>query len=368
MKSKRGDIVGDTKSLIISETNIYTIIKYLEKVLPINSFISINTIYEYLNLYNFGFTKEELENALSIMMIEYRSVIKNNYLMKSDEYCLLDQDKRNTRFAIAYRKLIDDMPCNNKSFLLISDTHFGSEKENYELVKNLYSYAKKQNVCACFHLGDIFNKMDGDNIDIIKKLYKMFEIHYPKGIKTYSICGNHDQYMHTVCPIRPLYDIPKIDIPLDIRILNRLNSDFNSFASEYFSTTINNVKFHFNHKLYINSVERDKKIDKLSDIDDKSNVFSCDEKILISGHLHDGFIYTTSNNIYLGVPSSSNLNKNGIVGYILDVNNEGCNIRVLKLKENGDIYEIENFWINYDNIPIIRKEYKTTAKTLKNEM
>lgn len=355
--------MGQINILKPDEMKIKDIIMYLEGSLPINNFVSFDIIYKNLNSCGIQCSTEELKYALSIMMIERGSIIKNNNLMKSDEYCLMDDYKRRSKYVIAYRKLIDDMPDTSKSFLLISDTHFGSEEEDYELINNLYCYAKKQNVCACFHLGDIF-KIDEDNIDKINEQYTKFEMYYPRGIKTYSICGNHDKYMHTVSPINPLFEIPKVKEPLDIRILNRLNSDFNCFASEYFSTTINNQKFHFNHRLYINKIERDKRIDKLEDIDDEFEMFSREEKILISGHLHDGFIYTTNNNLYLGVPSSSYLNKNGVVGYILDVNNTTCNVRVLK-SNNKEIFEEENYLINLDNMPTIKKEYKSKVKLLK---
>lgn len=351
----------EINSLKYNEQNIYKIIMYLKRILKYNAFISINETFENLKLNSIDCTKEELKYALSIMMIEHRSVIRNNYLIKQDEYCLLDENRRNTMYSIAYNNLIDDIPYNSKSFLLISDTHFGSKEENYELIKNLYSYAKKQNVCACFHLGDIF-KIGEEEIDKIDEFYKNFEMYYPKDIKTYSICGNHDKYMHTVCPITPFYEEPKIDRPLDIRILNRLNSNFNSFASDRFTASINNTKFHFSHRLYISRILMDKKIDKLSDIENESKWLSYDEKILISGHLHDGFIYTTNNNLYLGVPSSSDLNKNGVVGYILDVNNNGCNIRILKSNENNDIFEEQNYLINYDNMPTIKKDFKTLVK------
>lgn len=358
--------MATNNTIRVYETNLKRIIMLLERTLPIDRFVSIDSILDFFNNNSIFCSKEELEYILSIMMIESGSVIKKNYLQKNAEYCLLDQNTRGTTYSISYHEVIDDRPNDNKSFLLISDTHFGSDEENYVLINNLYSYAKKQNVCACFHLGDIF-KMDEGNIDKIRELYGRFEKYYPRGIKTYSICGNHDEYMHTISPIRPIYAGSKSDIPLDIRILNSLNPDFNSFAYDSFKTNINNTRFHFNHKLYISRALRNKKIDKLSDIGDEVKWFSYEERVLISGHLHDGFIYTTSDNIYLGVPSSSNLNKNGIVGYILDTSNNGCVIRVLK-SNNDEIHEEEHFLIQYDNIPVIKKEYTSTAKKLKNKM
>ena len=178
-----------------------------------------------------------------------------------------------------------------------------------------------------------------------------------QNLQTYAIAGNHDSYMHTITPLTPLLKEPKVDNILDLRILNELNNSFYFYPSEYFSSDICNQKFHFSHRLYINEIIKDLHIEDISQIDTISPWYSNQFRILISGHLHKGFIYTTEyNNIYLGVPSTTNYNTTNTIAYIINIDINKIIVKVLNYY-NKQVKILEEHDFCYNNVQILKKTY-----------
>ena len=84
------------------------------------------------------------------------------------------------------------------------------------------------------------------------------------------------------------------------------------------------------HRLYISWLIDNQKLDCIDDIYEVEKWVSNDYKVLISGHLHQGIIYSNKNYLdnyilYLGVPSLSNMNIGKAIAYIIEIDEKPCN-------------------------------------------
>ncbi len=85
---------------------------------------------------------------------------------------------------------------NANKFIAISDTHFGSPKENLQFIDYVYNYAIKENIHYIVHAGDFIEGKSNytlatPNVDLqIKNALRQ----YPKdnSITNYLLFGNHD--------------------------------------------------------------------------------------------------------------------------------------------------------------------------------
>ena len=105
----------------------------------------------------------------------------------------------------------------------------------------------------------------------------------------------------------------------------------------------------------------DQKINSVDDLSDLEKWISNDYKLLISGHLHQGIIYSANNYdnkeiIYLGVPSLSKINLNKAIAYILELDKDKINVSVLSTDSSLKIIEIENIDLNQNN-KVLKKTY-----------
>ena len=294
---------------------------------------SIDKIYIYLSK---KYSKEEIRYCLNKLLVDDESIIRNDFYYKQPEYETVNDRARNSNYTKHYRSFIDDNPEKPKKILLISDTHIGNNNlENMDLIRTIYDYAEQNNCDYVFHQGDLFEGNSPDELET-------FIRNYPNNLKTICIMGNHDK---------------KIKSP---KYLNYYNDSFNFYETDCWETSINNIPIHLSHRLYISWILEDKRIESINDLDNVKNWISNIYNFLISGHLHQGIIYSENNYenkqvFYIGVPSLSNININKSVAYILDIDNNFIHITVLSSDSNLHISEIDNIDLDINN----------TGKTLK---
>ncbi len=81
--------------------------------------------------------------------------------------------------------------------LIISDLHFGNEKENLKRVEHIFNYCKKNNIHIIFCCGDFLDGTYSQGIQIIPEFYNQVDYfirNYPfdKNILTFGVGGDHD--------------------------------------------------------------------------------------------------------------------------------------------------------------------------------
>ena len=314
---------------------------------------------------------EEIEYEVNLLLADQGLLLRDDFWSKEALYRYISnehfQDSALTKSYYSFQ--VDDDQ--SKKFLLISDTHIGNpDLENFDMIKSVYQYAITHQITHCFHLGEIFSgiKLDDWNDEEILRQLNLFIEHYPSSekIKTYALIGNHDETIHGFYHHNIL-----LPYTYDLRQLAKYVKNFYVIPKISWDTTFSNILMHFSHRFYLNFTRQNKKINNLEDILlDQGEYFECLDgyNIFVSGHLHNGFVYSnpmkqTQEQLYLGVPSLTNINQNGIVGYVVFLNyNEGevANAVITPLKDNnGQIEEAET--INWNFGPknqLIRRLYK----------
>ena len=166
--------------------------------------------------------------------------------------------------------------------------------------------------------------------------------------------GNHDIYIDNM-------------MQYDLRMITGYLNNFYIIPRKAFSVNFADVKIHFSHKLYLNWLIREKLLENLEQIEDDKMFYNHEFDVLISGHLHKGFIYNYEKDdeqqLLLGVPSTSNLSQNGVVAYIVSLeydqlnNAQELNIEVLKT-ENSEIVDSETInWKLHGKNKLLKKIY-----------
>ena len=84
--------------------------------------------------------------------------------------------------------------------ILLGDTHLGIKKfdtktfeAHVSFIKDVVNYAKEKNK-AIFQLGDLFDNRYMCDIAFLNNVFDLFEFIQSKGVKFYSLLGNHDIY------------------------------------------------------------------------------------------------------------------------------------------------------------------------------
>ena len=98
------------------------------------------------------------------------------------------------------RKVLPITYIGDNRVLIISDTHFGSEYENYKYIDLVYDYAINNGINYILHTGDF---MQGTVKPVISScqivedqiLYVLNNYPYDENIKNYILIGNHDYYI-----------------------------------------------------------------------------------------------------------------------------------------------------------------------------
>lgn len=249
------------------------------------------------------------------------------------------------------------------------------------LINSIYDYAIKRGITTIFHLGDLFdgvksNHLTDNDIEEINRQLNLFLTQYPhpnkKELKTYSLVGNHDKYINDYLESDNYWNA------CDLRGLTYFDPSFymfpyrnvwNDYSTGEIAAKINNFKIHMSHLLYISFMLLNWLLNSIEDIDknEASMFLDFEYNLLLSGHLHQGFIYTNRLNyddkerLFLGTPSLSKINLNKNIAYILNFNKDingnvaSIDIEILRTDNNYNISvsDIYNFDFN-----IKHKSYK----------
>lgn len=290
----------------------------------IKGYKTIDDIYNYLSG---KYSKAEIKSSLSSLLVEDEKIVRNDFYYNDSSYELVDRKREKSNYTKHYRSFIDDNPSKKKKILLISDTHIGnSSLENMNLINSIYEYGK-ENSCDCvFHQGDLFEGKSNNEVET-------FINNYPHLLRTICLTGNHDKSFN------------------NLKGLNNYNDLFNTYEVDNWSTSLNNISTHLSHRLYISWILDDKRINSINELDGIEEWISNDYKLLISGHLHQGIIYSNKNYLnnyilYLGVPSLSNMNIGKAIAYIIEIDENNINIKVLSTNNKSEIKEIDNIDID----------------------
>ena len=151
----------------------------------------------------------------------------------------------------------------NFSFILVSDLHIGNKLEGLYKMKEVYEFAKENNIHTIFHVGDFFNGIytkNGykfpvlENSDTIEKQIERGINEYPidKEIMNYILGGNHEYYTVNYGFIDPLL------------ALERNRTDFSSLGYGLKKININSLNFVLFHKLSLTPLENPYELKELT--------------------------------------------------------------------------------------------------------
>lgn len=310
---------------MVNQDRIITLTWLLEELFYKFDKLNIIQIKKNLDCKGFSYTIDEINLAISILMVNYGKIVRDDYWNTEPIYKYIsDSYFQNSSYTKHYYSFnVDDNF--DKKFLLISDTHIGNpELENFQMLQNIYDYASENDINKCFHLGDIFSGSYYEkwSRDEMQHQLNLFVSYYPKNseIKTYSLIGNHDESLHGYFEYKKSYE----KSIYDLRQLSKFVQNFYVMPRDTWEATFSNINVKFSHRLFLNWMVRDKKLNCLDEIE-KDNIFYTDTfNMLISGHLHRGFVLNNKvegkDQLLLGVPSATNININGVVAYIISLN------------------------------------------------
>ena len=144
------------------------------------------------------------------------------------------------------------------------------------------------------------------------------------------------------------------------------------FPRDVICLKLNDIDFHFSHRLHMSALAPDLKMEELEDIKRKMDdwgecLLESNYDVMVSGHMHVPFIYTnpnywhTKDNLYLGVPSTSELNKGGVVAYLVFIYPESNCMEISFLGCDGDYNIFEKDRITWN----LKGDNKTYRRVLK---
>lgn len=349
-----------------------------QDTLKFDTGLSVTDIQKIASQQGYDYSIEEITLLLYNLLVKEQKVVRKDYWDKEPIYELIDTYLWKSRLQRNYHDLRDNAPNKVKVIAFMSDTHIGLDGiYNPKLINNFYDYIIGQGATRCFHLGDLFEglrKLPKQEIE--SEFYRQIDLFlkdYPRPtleeLITYLAGGNHDESMGLFmgnCPldyIDPILDSNgRVDTMAEyvkedynhLRYITALNPSIMNIPQSRggisgWSTTANGRNFHFDHRLFLSYMQPDCRISNVKDIQDKMKFKDYHYDVLVSGHLHKGIIFSTTNEIndtdklYLGVPSTSNINLNGVVGYLvyLDEAGENLEISILGSDESDNIIELE---------------------------
>lgn len=303
---------------------------HIQSILNKHSGLSINSIEQFLKEEGVLCSKKEISMALSYLLFEIGCVCRDDYWSKAPIYQYIDEPSlHDSGYSKHYYSFSVDDDSLDKCFLLISDTHIGNPQlEDFHLLDRIYDYSIGKGATKCFHLGDLF--AGGMSEEQLLSQIESFISFYPnpdeKEMTTYGLIGNHDESVHGF--FNPLQGI-KSKRFLDLRGLNAFIPSFYILPRPKWNAEFSDTSFHFSHRLYISWIRPMVRMLELEDFKEEQKWFSDQYDVLISGHLHHGLIYTTDiplvpgkEQIFLGVPSTSQFNLGESVGYLVSLHYE----------------------------------------------
>lgn len=311
---------------------------------------------------NVSYTEEEIMAVITTMLVKWGMIIRNDFWNQELEYIMLENSKRASSYSKHYYSFIVD---NNKTkkFLLIADTHIGDENvEDFKLLNNIYDFAISKGAKKCFHLGDVFCGYDSQknfNFELRNHQLMRFINCYPKPLPnemmTYAVLGNRDMKMDNI-----LWHTGFSDIYYDLRALSYFNPSFYMFPRGRVSLDFLGNLFVFSHKFHHSMLIPNLVINSVDDLLRQDIFLSDDYKVHVSGHLHRGIIYGAQPNkyndgeqLFLGVPSTSKMNLNNVVAYLItlnyksDVEIDSIDVEVLNCNDDYNLSIQESFNWNF---------------------
>lgn len=323
--------------------------------------LSLNEIKSKLIQKGIDVSGKELFNILQFLLITEQSIIRREYWNKESTYILMDDRIKDSSFTRSHFTFEDEIT-GKKRFILLSDTHIGNKEiENFQIINSLYDYGITNGIRYFFHLGDLFTKNSSNNEkDFFLNEIERFKQNYPNPkqneIMTYALLGNHDEKINNFL---------KNEYCQDLRILTTDNNSFYMIPRITWSRVFNNLDFLFSHRFFHSYALYDLKVNDIEDLEKNTMWQDGSYHVHVCGHLHKGIIYTQNHYnkqrdiLFLGVPSTSNINLGGVVAYDVTVSTDGTiNISLLGIL-NNKIVKLEE--INY-NSKVPNHSYKRILK------
>lgn len=329
-----------------------------------NSKLTLSAIKNLLLQENIEYTDKELLAVITDMLVRRGNITKNDFWTKETEYMKLNQHYTLSSYSKHYYSFeIDDFK--TKKILLIADTHIGNNKfEDFKLLDNLYSFAIHKGATKCFHLGDVFSgNPSQEQFDLNIRDYQLqnFIHHYPNPLPnemmTYAISGNHDQQIDP-----SLWHTGFSSYYYDLRALNYFNPSFYMLPLEKINIDFLDKPFILSHRFHHSALIPNLVMHSVNDLTQNERWLCEDYAVHISGHLHKGIIYgagpakySSNDQLFLGVPSTSKININNAVAYLITINYQNnteitnMDIDILNCDNNYKITIQESLNWNFSN-------------------
>lgn len=316
-----------------------------------NNFFTIESLEYILKQNNIEFTEKKLHEAIYILLVDFGSIVRYDNWNSEPIFQVLDERHKDTNWQKNFYALSADDSSEEKEFLLIADTHIGNDKiHNFKLINDIYDYTLKKGIKNIFHLGDIFdgincNDSEKDKRLKLEKQLELFMKYYPNlepsEVRTIALLGNHDKTIYGTNGIEdPFINIDDMKPQLyDLKSITKDNPGFMIYARKMFSLELNDISMHFSHRLYVDKLNRIINLNNLDDIDKVTKNMTHVHSLYFSGHIHKAFLHfvkdiLSNNQLFIGVPSTSLLNKDNVVAYMVKINN----YRLCKYIEITEIY------------------------------
>lgn len=171
----------------------------------------------------------------------------------------------------------------NIKMLAISDLHFGNELERIDLINKAFNYCAKNGINIILCAGDLIDGTFSQNNQTIPEVDEQLEYFaknypYDKNILTFAIGGDHDisAFKHKANNM--------------VEFMNNYRHDVVMLGYKYGTINIKNDQILLYHS-------------------DQENGFSkvSTAPLILQGHYHNYQIYDKNNQLYVGVPSLSNI-------------------------------------------------------------
>lgn len=149
------------------------------------------------------------------------------------------------------RILFTNLYLNDDEIIIVSDTHYGSIYDNFDYIKLVYEYAKKNNIKTILHGGDFiqgtYAPVRDSGINVFEQLEStLYKYPHDKNIKNYLLLGNHD-YLLIRKSIEKTFEL--FNIRNDINVIGLKNIYIN--WKDYLVYMYHNIPklYLYNHKL-----------------------------------------------------------------------------------------------------------------------
>ena len=233
-----------------------------------------------------GYSFEEIQSELHLSNQEMASFLENINNKINEHYNHIkfyENGKRGySNNILTDTGIITEKGSDYYKAVVISDTHFGSQKENMGLVNRVFDYCIQNDIHNIFHLGDLVDGTTGNSewkeLDPKKQIsHTVFNYPNDKSILNFILLGNHD------------LDIISEDLTLhDAIIKNRKDMVCLGYGTK---------------DLYL---KNDSIVLKHSILIDKSDN-NYNGKLILKGHSHQMKVIDDLNNYHIHAPSLSDL-------------------------------------------------------------